>query len=151
MKRGDQDIYHTSFEEPYQLKTLDSIGPANLIFSPLLIADSVGPKLLITESDLEDYPGMFLTGTNSFTLKGKFAPYPLEETVTGGEFKQLNVSKRADFIAKTKGTRNYPWRIIAFAEKDKELPANDIVYRLGAPSRVADASWIRPEIGRAHV
>lgn len=30
------------------------------------------------------------------------------------------------------------------AGEDKDLPGNDIVYRLGAPSRIADASWVKP-------
>ncbi len=147
VKRSDQDIFHTSFEEPYQLKPLDSIGQDKLIFSPLLVVPATGPKLLITESDLEDYPGMFVTGNNNNSLVGKFAPYPLEEAVTSGEFPQATVTKRADFIAKTKGNRSYPWRILAIAEKDKDLPMNDIVYRLGAPSRIPDVSWIHPGKG----
>ena len=42
------------------------------------------------------------------------------------------------------GTRSFPWRVLLIAEKDKDLPGNDIVYRLGAPSRIADPSWIKP-------
>jgi len=144
VKRGDQDIFHTSFEEPYQVKPLDSIGESSLIFSPLLITPESGPKLLITESDLDDYPGMFVTGTNTKALRGKFAPYPLEEVVTTGEFPQANVIRRADYIARTKGSRSLPWRVVAVAEQDKDLPGNDIVYRLGAPSKIADPSWIKP-------
>jgi alpha-glucosidase len=30
------------------------------------------------------------------------------------------------------------------AENDKDLPANDLVYRLAAPSRLTDYSWIKP-------
>ena len=70
VKRENADIYHTSFEEPYQLKTLDSITPKNIIFSPILVAPADGPKIVITESDLEDYPGMFITGTASRRLEG---------------------------------------------------------------------------------
>lgn len=147
VKRNDQDIFHTSFEEPYQLKSLDSISSSQLIFSPLLVMPEKGPKILVTESDLDDYPGMFVTGTNSNSLTGKFAPYPETETVTTGEFPQANVTSRGNMIAITKGTRTFPWRILAIAANDKQLPENDIVYRLGAPSKIADPSWIKPGKG----
>lgn len=146
-KRQDADIFHTSFEEQYKFKPLDSIGPANTLFNPVLIAPKEGPKLLITESDIEDYPGMFLTGNNTPGLTGKFAPYPLKEQMTEGGYQQYIVTERADYIAKTNGTRVFPWRIIAFAKEDKDLPGNDIVYRLASPSRVTDISWIHPGKG----
>ncbi len=149
VKRDNCDIFHTSFEEPYKIKPIDSITQSNLLFSPILVApvEGQGPKLLLTESDLEDYPGMFITGTSGNTLKGKFAPYPLEEKITEGGFQQSIVTSRADYIAKTKGARTFPWRIMAIAEHDKDLPGNDIVYRLGSPSRVSDTSWLNPGKG----
>lgn len=144
VKRDNTDIYHTSFEEPYKLKPLDSLSEKNLCFSPILVAPAEGPKIAITESDLENYPGMFITGTGNNSLQGHFAPYPLEEKTAEGEFPQAIVTKRANYIARTKGERTYPWRVMLVAATDKELPANDMVYRLASPSRVADVSWIRP-------
>lgn len=147
VKKENADIFHTSFEEPYELKSLDSITPKNLCFTPTLIAARTGPKIVITESDLEDYPGMFLTGRGDRSLKGVFAPYPLEEKITGGEFTQAIVTKRADYIAISKGNRSFPWRVLMIAVTDKELPANDLVFRLASPSRVKDPGWIQPGKG----
>jgi alpha-glucosidase len=147
VKRADADIFHTSFEEPYKLKPLDSIGKDNILFNPVLVYPEQSPRLLITESDIEDYPGMFLTGNNTRQLKGKFAPYPLREKMTEGGYQQYLVTERAGYIAKTKGTRNYPWRVLVIAEHDKDLPGNDIVYRLAPPSRIGDASWVHPGKG----
>ncbi|HEX4849629.1 MAG TPA: glycoside hydrolase family 97 protein [Puia sp.] len=140
--RENQDIYHTSFEELYQNKPLDSFSNQELSFNPLLI-DEGEVKLGVTESDLDDYPGMFLRGTNSNVLQGEFASYPLEERIEGGEFPESIVSKRANYIARIPGTKNLPWRVIIIARKDKDLPANDLVYRLGSPSRIKDISWIQ--------
>jgi alpha-glucosidase len=147
IKRENTDIFHTSFEEPYEIKPIDSIGIENFIFSPLLVAPKEGPKLVITESDIEDYPGMFLIGNNTGGLVGKFASAPLEKRIAEGEFPQAIVTKRADHIARTNGTRQFPWRVIIIASEDKELPANDIVYRLASPSVLKDHSWIRPGKG----
>jgi len=146
-KRDNADIYHTSFEEPYQLKPLDSVSDKDLIFSPLLVAPASGPKIAITESDLEDYPGMFVTGAGNKSLIGHFAPYPLEEKVAEGEFPQAIVTKRANFIARTRGERSFPWRVLMIAATDKELPGNDLVYRLASPSRIKDVSWVNPGKG----
>jgi alpha-glucosidase len=147
VKRADQDIYHTSFEEPYQVRRIDSISAANICFSPLLVSAPGAPRIVLTESDLEDYPGMFIKGSGEEFLEGDFAAYPLTEKITGEEFKQKTVTQRADFIALSPGTRFFPWRVLAIAPTDKDLPANDIVYRLASPSRVKDLSWIKPGKG----
>ena len=143
-KREDADIFHTSFEELYRVTPLDSIDNNSIAFSPVLIYSSRHPKIVITESNLDDYPGMFLSGNNNTSLHGVFAPYPLEEQVVEGDYPQRIVTKRADYIARTNGTRNFPWRVIILAKEDKELPSNDLVYRLGSPSRLKDVSWIQP-------
>jgi alpha-glucosidase len=147
VKRENADIYHTSFEEPYKLKTIDSLAENNLCFTPVLLSSVDGLKIILTESDLEDYPGMFINGNANNSLSGRFAPYPLEEKVAEGEFPQAIVTRRAEYIAKTKGARSFPWRVLLIAANDKELPANDIIYRLASPSRIKDPSWIKPGKG----
>lgn len=147
VKRENADIFHTSFEEPYLIRPLDSISKEELAFSPILIRSSKGPTLLLTESDLEDYPGMFFSKADGEGLKGVFAPYPLEEAMTSGEFPQAIVTRRAGYIARTAGRRSFPWRVMVIAREDKELPVNDLVYRLASPNRIGDPSWIKPGQG----
>lgn len=147
VKRAGADSFHTSFEEPYQYRPMDSLSAGTLCFTPVLIVPAEGPRVLITESDLEDYPGMFITGSGAASLHGKFAPYPLEESITQGEFPQRIVTRRAGFLARTKGDRSFPWRVLVIAAKDEALPANDLVYRLASPSRLQDVSWINPGKG----
>ncbi len=143
-KRQDADIFHTSFEEEYPRRRLDSIPDGVIGYSPVLVIPEAGPRIAVTESDLYDYPGMFLGGTGSSKLKGVFSGYPLEEQATEGIYSQLKVTRRAPFIARTAGTRSYPWRVLLIADEDKELPGNDIVYRLASPSRIGDDSWVKP-------
>ncbi len=146
-QRNDADIFHTSFEELYPLRKLDSIAPTEMAYTPVLVTPATNPKIAITESDLEDYPGMFLQGTGTASFKGVFAPFPLEERLTIGDYPQMIVTKRAGYIARTAGSRSFPWRVLLVAEEDKNLPGNDIVYRLAAPNRIGDASWIHPGKG----
>jgi len=142
-KREGQDAYHTSFESLYKHTSLDSLTKKDMAFSPVLI-DEGDIKIGLTESDLLDYPGMFLLGTGGFSMEGDFAPYPAKERVTDEEYPERIVTERENFIARTKGTRTLPWRVMMIAREDKELPGNDLVYRLATPSRIEDVSWIHP-------
>lgn len=146
VKRDDVDEFHTSFEEPYMVKPTDSIPADKLFFSPLLIGYQNNIKVSVTESDLEDYPGMFFRVASN-RLNGVYAGYPKSYRINPGEFPAEVVTSRENFIAKTKGTRTFPWRVFMVSEKDSQLPSNDMVYRLGAPSRVADTQWIKPGKG----
>ena len=140
------EIYVNSFEALYKETNLSKINPDTLAFLPLLVDVGNGKKLVILEADLEDYPGMFVN-LNEETRKGLigvFAPYPLEEGQGGFNQMNLMVTKRADYIARTKGTRSFPWRVIAISEHDRELLDNDIVQKLAAPPRISDLTWIKP-------
>lgn len=141
--RAVEDKFHTSFEEPYQTIRLDSLGGEDLFFSPIVI-DAGTVKIAMTESDVDDYPGMFITSDGKDGLKGIFAPYPAEEKLTSADFAQRIVTRRENFIAQTKGERTLPWRVFMIARADKELPANDMVYLLAAPSHMKEVSWIQP-------
>lgn len=145
-KRSSADIFHIGFEEEYPLRKVDSFSEGTLGYSPILVVPESNPKIAITESDLDDYPDIFLRGTGSSRLIGVFADYPLEEQATKGVYSQFKVTKRAVYIARTSGTRSFPWRVLLIAAADKELPGNDIVYRLATPSRICDASWGKPDL-----
>ncbi|HEX3769048.1 MAG TPA: glycoside hydrolase family 97 N-terminal domain-containing protein, partial [Puia sp.] len=143
-KREGQDIFHTSFEELYPYKKLDSLSEKDFMYSPVLVRTNENVWMAITESDLDDYPGMFLQGTSGNILKASFAGYPLEEQMADGEYPEMIVRKRAAYIAKTNGSRNFPWRVMLVARRDKDLPANDLVYRLASGSTIKETNWIHP-------
>src|SRR5580658_7740091 len=137
------DIYTTSFENFYRPMQLSEFKKDTLAFLPVLVDIGNGRKAAVLEADLEDYPGMFI-GMGNRGLNGRFAPYPLEEKQGGHNQLQSLVTRRADYIAVTAGTRSYPWRIIVISDHDRDLLDNDMVYRLASPSRVPDTGWIRP-------
>ena len=49
-----------------------------------------------------------------------------------------------DYIAKTNGTRTFPWRVFIIAGDDGKLIESDLVYKLAAPNRIKETSWIKP-------
>jgi alpha-glucosidase len=139
------DKYECSFENIYQHIPLSQFVKDTVAFLPVLVDLKDNKKALITEADLEEYPGMFVTNaTTGFGFRANHAPYALEQVQNERNPVQALVTKRADYIAKAQGTRNFPWRVVIISNNDKELLNNDMVYRLASPNRVTDASWIKP-------
>ena len=89
---------------------------------------------MITESDLEDYPGMMLrNGDGSNSLRAYHARYPKTEEQGGYNNLQYLVASREDYIARTKGSRAFPWRCLIISERDAGLAVSDLVSQLAAP------------------
>ena len=138
----DGKVFNASFESLYKEHKLSEFITDSLAFLPLLVELNNGKKILLTEVDLEDYPGMFLVlNETKIGFKGIYAPYPLETKMSGNN--NVIPTKRADYIAKTDGTRSFPWRAIVISEQDKDLLDCDIVQKLASPSRIEDISWIK--------
>ncbi|MBR6457541.1 MAG: glycoside hydrolase family 97 protein, partial [Bacteroidales bacterium] len=135
-----EDRYETSFEACY---TETEVGHASedLAFLPCLVRVPGAGNLMMMESDVEDYPGIFVKQTEK-GLTSEFPPVPLKFKVGGGGAHRPD--GYSDVIARTKGSRSYPWRIVAYAPEDKDLPTNNMVYQTASPSKVDDVSWITP-------
>ena len=129
-------------ERLYKKLRVSEIKDGQFSGLPILVAAEGGPKVAITESDLSDYPGMDLKPGPRGSLVGMFPAYPLKTQMDRDRTE--NVVARADYIARTKGTRDFPWRAIVIAEQDGALLDTDIVYRLASPTTMTDTSWIRP-------
>ena len=128
-------------ERHYLPRPLKEIAAAAFASLPAVV-DANGVKIAVAESDVEDYPGLWLRGTGGAGLGAMFPPYPLKEELKGD--RDFIVAEAADYLAVTKGTRTYPWRLLGIAERDGDLLTNQLVYLLASPSRVEDTSWIRP-------
>jgi alpha-glucosidase len=110
---------------------------------PLVVEYADGACLCVTESDQRDYPGWLLRGSGKpSALDGEFAPEPIEEKCKG-PYHHANMT-RHDYIARTKGTRTYPWRLFVLAGSPAGLCEGDAPYALAEPCRLEDTSWIRP-------
>jgi alpha-glucosidase len=146
---GDHTVYYPSEESffshnerKYLPQTMSQIGPAALASLPAVVDVGDGVKVALAESDLEDYPGLWLRGTSGNALLAVFPPYPLKEQLERD--RDYKVVESADYIAVARGTRTFPWRVIGIAEKDGDLLTNPLVWLLEKPSQVQDTSWIKP-------
>jgi len=141
--RGGQKFNH-SFEALYNESYISKFRNDSLAFLPLLVDVGNGKKVVIFEADLEDYPGMYLDKNETLKgFKGVYAAYPLETKLGGYNNLNMVPSKRAGYIAKTGGVRDFPWRVVVISKEDKELLDNDMVQKLASPSRLSDVSWIK--------
>lgn len=138
-----KDQFAMAFQNLYTKSTVKGVKTDNIAFLPITIDCGGEVKMTLMESDLEDYPGMFIEGDGkSASLQGTFARYPTEmKSFAPRAMKR--VMERTDYIAKTEGKRSYPWRIWAVTGCDTEMPVNNLVYALASPNRIGDYSWIK--------
>ena len=136
--------YANSFENYYANVPLSKVDQEKLVFLPVVVSLDNHVKVCITEVDLENYPGLYLTGQGNTQLLGDFAPYPKKQEQGGHNMLQMNVLEVENYIAKVDQPRNFPWRVAIVTNEDKELASSNLSYLLAEPSRLEDISWIKP-------
>ena len=137
--------FKNSFENYYEHINLSAWNSKRLAFLPVLVDAPDGVKVLITESDLRDYPGLYLNGKGGTVLKGVNAPYPKDVVLGGHNMLQGIVNSRENYIAKAEAGRSFPWRIVGIFEDEKDLTNSDLTWLLGKPAdKNVDWSWVKP-------
>jgi alpha-glucosidase len=138
-----EDTFYSHNERKYLPQHLNEIAPDFIATLPAVVDVGQGAKLAIAESDLSDYPGLWLRGAApNFSLSAAFPPFSLKEEQTSD--RDYKVVETADYIAVTAGTRTFPWRVIGIADRDGDLITSELVYLLESPSQLQDTSWIKP-------
>ena len=132
------------YEAVFKLMKLQEVSPETYGYLPLYLSTPGGTKMVVTESDLTDYPNLFLFGTGGNSLVGKFPKVVLETKPTGNIHMDDILVKKADYLAKTTGNRTYPWRVVIISPDDKRLLENEMVYKLAKPNVIKDTQWIKP-------
>lgn len=138
--------FFQSFENTYTIAPLSQIDRNRLIFLPMSVNAPSTKRVTITESDLRDYPGMYLVAAmGEDKLTGLFAPVRNEIDVHSGYNNlQVTVKSRHDYIARVDGPRSFPWRVMIVSRDDLELANSDVVYKLAADNVIGDTSWVKP-------
>jgi alpha-glucosidase len=137
-----EDSFFSHNERTFKRQRLADVHLGELASIPAVVETAAGPKVAIADADIDDYPGLWLRGTGGNALTATFPPYPLEEKLT--KDRDFRVTRGADYLAVTRGTRSFPWRVLGVAEKDVDLVGNPLCYLLARPSQIADTSWIHP-------
>ncbi|MFC3562248.1 glycoside hydrolase family 97 protein [Pedobacter jamesrossensis] len=130
------------FESLYKDSTINAFNDKQHSALPMLVYAKSGIKMLISEADLYDYPNMFLFGTSGNILTAGY-PKNIAESVPVRD-RGIKITKLETHIAKTKGTRKFPWRSIAICPEDKDLLVTNLTYKLSSPSIVGETNWVKP-------
>ncbi|MCM1141264.1 MAG: glycoside hydrolase family 97 protein [Muribaculum sp.] len=143
LANGGKDPMTMAFQNFYTVTPISTATP-HPAFLPLTADFGDGVKVTLLESDLRDYPGMFITADSAMnTLSAKFPQRP-KSFEQSKRRQQRHVVDRHDYIARVDGKSATPWRILAVTYDDREMPVNNLVYTLAEPSRLEDISWIKP-------
>lgn len=135
--------FKTSYENPYShVKTTDYKASDKMTTLPVLLSTDKPYKILISEADLSDYPCMFLKSTGNNGMESLFPPVPLEFGEDGD--RSVKILKEADYIAKTSGSRSFPWRVFVISKEDKQIIENQLVFCLSRPNELPETDWIKP-------
>lgn len=130
------------FENYFEVLPVSDITSGALANAPLLFTKDGQPSISFTESNIYDYPHMFLT-KGSLGFSSTF-PKVVLKTKEGRRDRDEIIGEEADYIAKTSGNREFPWRVFMVSETDEDIVSNNLVYQLAGPLKLEDTSWIKP-------
>ena len=137
------ESFKTSCEVPYtHVKTTEYKNVDQMSYFPVLLETNNGYNILISEADLYDYPCMFIKSSGNNGFRSVFPKCPLEFGEDGD--RSVKILREADYIAKTSGSRNFPWRFFVISNDVRDIVSNEMVYNLSSPCELVDYSWIKP-------
>ena len=142
--REKNQEYITHCEAIFDELNIASLTKEMKGYLPIYLSTPKGTKVVIMESDLLDYPNLFLTGDRNNTLSGEFPPVVLKSALKEDADRDEVLLEKASYIAETEGTRTFPWRVLMINEDDKAVIENNLVYQLASPSVTQDTEWIKP-------
>lgn len=122
--------FTTSYEQYYRLSPLRDVAPDALLGLPLLLAYPNDIWVAVTEANLTDYAGMYLSGAadRPGTLITRLSPLP--------DSPHVKVRARAPHVS--------PWRVLMIADRPGALIESNLILNLSDPRAIADISWIKP-------
>ena len=133
--------FNTSYEEAYQHKPLsDWQKDGNIATAPCLLSGPNDTQLLIGESDVDDYPHLFLRVTDG-CIRTTFPKSPIKWEPSGDRSEKI--TQEAEYIAKTNGTRALPWRWVVVTDS-KGIIEQTVPVQLARRNILTDTSWIHP-------
>ncbi|KAA8483089.1 alpha-glucosidase [Arcticibacter tournemirensis] len=139
----EEESIISHYERSYIDTALASLSLGRFCSLPVLVT-SGGVRVLVTEADLFDYPNLFLSATAGNSLAAKFPPVLLQADPGKRPDRDEKIVKEADYIARTSGTRTFPWRVFTITDDDRKLAESDMVFKLSRPVAINDTKWIKP-------
>jgi alpha-glucosidase len=119
--------YTTSHEGEYTHILWNDIKPDTLMDMPVLFELPGKIYMAITEAELLDYAGMYLSKHGN-VLVSKLSPLPHQTAI------------------KVKALLPHfsPWRVMLISDRIGDLVESNIITTLNEPSKIKDVSWLKP-------
>lgn len=137
------DRFRTSYEERYTFaKASEWKESQKMAHYPILAITAKGTKVLMSESDLIDYPAAFFRSNDANGFTAVFPKVPAKEKPRSD--KSNDILLREKYIAKTDGTREFPWRYFVITADEAGLVETTMTCRLARDCKLDDVSWINP-------
>ncbi|MBQ5937472.1 MAG: glycoside hydrolase family 97 protein [Bacteroidaceae bacterium] len=134
--------FNTSYENPYtHISTAEYNSGDEMTYLPILLESPKGTMVLFSESDVRDYPHLFLKPTDGNGFTSTFPKSP--ETWNPRGDRSWTITKERDCIALTDAQRTLPWRF-AVIGNDATIASNQMEVVLGGKCELDDTSWIKP-------
>ncbi len=138
----EEETLYSHYERLYLDQKISSLKAGRFSSLPTLVKADNNIKIGITEADLFDYPCLFLEATGKAAFKSKYPKVILKADPSGD--RGIKNIQEADYIAKTSGTRTFPWRVFMISTEDARLVENQMVFLLSRECKLAETSWIKP-------
>ena len=138
----EETTVYSHYERNYLDQKISSLEAGRFASLPTLVKADNNIKIGITEADLFDYPCLFLEATGKSAFTSKYPKVILHSDPKGD--REIQNMQEADYIAKTSGTRNFPWRVFMISTEDSRLVENQMVYLLSRENKLTETNWIKP-------
>ncbi len=146
----DNEVYWANEKSPefithceafFKEMKISDIVREQYAYLPVSMKTPSGTRVVITEADMFDYPNMFLFGGQGQILVSEYPQVILDYDMRTD--RDVIVTEKADYIARTKGTRSYPWRVMTLGD-DRSLLENNLSWLLSSKEYSDDLQWLRP-------
>lgn len=144
--------FSTPFEPVYEAMEPSAIKAKKLGMTPFMFTTSQGQVVVISESNLFQYPGMFIQSMGDNTFKAVFPAFPRREStqflgklrlVKWPQLSKMMVRSTEKYISRSEGKRSFPWRVVMIAEQAAQIADNQLINLL-ADEPQQDFSWVKP-------
>jgi len=119
--------YTSSHEGKYTRLKYSEMASSKLMDMPVLFEFENDVFVAITEADVVNYAGMYLSKEDGI-LRGKLSPSLDNERIK----------------VKAALPHKSPWRVLMIGDRIGDLVESNILTHLASPCKIADTSWIKP-------
>ncbi len=139
-----EESMYSHNERTYLDLKLEDISSDDFCSLPVLF-NTGKAKVVMTETALHNYPGMFVRGNSNETMDVKFPNYALKvEPDPQMPDRNQTIVEEANYMTQLSGALKTPWRVFVISDDDRILVESNLSFQLANPLAIKDTDWIKP-------